>query len=241
MASLTFFRIKPGFAKPEDIVPERDSLRVEPVAIGGTLVGLLHLRRVERTKPSWRTYFDGASVDLSGFSFKTSSVSALLLVKQPDAYYAVVFGYGASLLADGCVDERFGLRTTLNGVEPSQLRSIDHKRLEAISRHTRENLSKAGTLGQFGVDVNRDLLRAVTGKPTDDTYGKRLSGADQLIVAANVPLKDLKAALTRYYSLSQETTYKKSFPWVDNIKDIHDPALKAQLDKVLAKQLKKGQ
>ena len=50
-----------------------------------------------------------------------------------------------------------------------QLRSIDHKRVEAISRSTREQLSRAAGLDQFGLDVERDLLRAVTGVPANKT------------------------------------------------------------------------
>jgi uncharacterized protein (TIGR04141 family) len=239
VGSLSVYRIKPEFTNPDDIIADRDVRRVESVKLGGKLIGLFHLKRVDRSRPSWLSYFDGAAVDLNGFSLKTASLAAVLLVKQDDAFYAVVFGYGASLLRDGVIDERFGLRATLNAVDSGQLRSIDHKRLEAISRHTRENLSKAGGLGQFGLDVNRDLLRAVTGKPTDPKHGRRLSGADQLTVTADIPLKGLKDALTLYHKLSEQDTYRRMFPWVDHIRDIRDNGLKGKLDAELAKQLVK--
>lgn len=241
MGSLSFFRIKPEITKPDDIIRDRDSanLRAEPVKISGTRIGELYLKRIERSKPSWLNYF-GDSVDLEGVKLKTASLAALFLVKQDDAFYAIVFGYGASLLAEGVVDERFGLRATLNAVDPSHLRSIDHKRLEAISRHTREQLSRAGDLGQFGLDINRDLLRAVTGAPTDGTYGTRLSGSDQLTVTADIPLPLLQDALSTFHELSEQKTYAKNFPWVDNIQDIRDKALITELDKQLAKELASG-
>lgn len=148
MASLTILRIKPEFSNPDDIILDRDKLRVEPVMLDGKYLGDLCLKRSDHFEPSWLRFLGGAMPHLADFSLHTSSIAALLLVKQDDAFYAVVFGYGKSLINDGAIDDRFGLRTTLNGVEPSQLRSIDHKRLEAISRHTRENLSRNGTLGR---------------------------------------------------------------------------------------------
>jgi uncharacterized protein (TIGR04141 family) len=241
VASLSIFRIKPEITNPEDIIENRDapSIRVELVKLRGEHLGQLYVKRIEHSRPAWRDYF-GNAVDLSGLSLKTASLAALFLVKQDDAFYAVVFGYGASLLAEGVRDERFGLRATLNAVEPSELHSIDHKRLEAISRHTREQLSRAGGLSQFGVDINRDLLRAVTGTPSDERFGKRLSGADQLTVSADIPLKGLKVALAMYYELSEQDTYKKTFPWVDNIRDVRDAALRGELDQRLAKELAAG-
>lgn len=239
MTSLSFFRIKPDFSKPEEIINNREKLTVEPVRLGGMLIGQLHLQRTVRAKPSWLAYFDGTSLDL-GVPLGTASLAAVLLVKNDNTHYALVFGYGASLLKDGVIDERFGLRATLNAVEASQLRSVDHKRLEATSRHTRENLSRAGTLLQFGLDINRDLLRAVTGKPKDATFGTRMSGSDQLTVTADVPIKHLKTALATYGELAEQDSYKTNFPWVDNIRDIRDKTLTAELDKRLAKELASG-
>lgn len=241
MSTLTFYRIKPEYTDPNDIIADRDdaSVRCEPVRVAGKRIGELYVKRIQRSTPTWLPFF-GESVDLSGIRLSTASLAAVLLVRQDDAFYGVVFGYGASLLAEGVTDARFGLRATLNAVEPSQLRSIDHKRLEAISRNTREQLSRAGDLDQFGVDINRDLLRAVTGAPSDAKYGTRLSGADQLTATADIQLETLTDALRGYYELSKQARYKKNFPWVDNILAIRDGRLKADLDKHLAKQLAAG-
>jgi uncharacterized protein (TIGR04141 family) len=90
------------------------------------------------------------------------------------------------------------------------------------------------------VDINRDLLRAVTGKPSDPKYGTRLSGSDQLTVTAEVTIQNLRDVLSAYYELSEKDTYKQNFPWVDNIREVRDPVLRAALDRQLAKDLAKG-
>ena len=237
MPAFTFCRIRPGIEDPDAILIDRASLDYSPVRIGKKRIADLYIKRVERHTPPWLFYF-GASVDLSGISLKTASLAAVLLLRHEETLFAVVFGYGRSLLQDGVAEERFGLRATLNAVEPSQLRSIDHKRLEAVQRHTREQLSRAGGLDQFGLDVDRDLLRAVTGAPTDPKHGRRLSGADFLTVVGDIPLASLGQRLSRYAALSDATTYSDHFPWVDNIRQVRDPVLRAKLDAKLVAMIK---
>jgi uncharacterized protein (TIGR04141 family) len=236
MAAVTFFKIREGVANPDEIIPTRSSLAHFNVKLGKTRIGDLYVKRVERSRPGWLRFFDNA-VDLSGTNLKTASLAAVLLVKQNDSLYAVVFGYGISLLSEEVLVRNFGLKATLNAVEPSQLRSIDHKRLEAVSRHTREQLTRGGTLDQFGLDIDRDLLRAVTGTPAEAKYGRRLSGADQLTVLADISLANLAERLEAYKQLAEEMTYVKNFPWVDQIRGIREPDVRRALDKRLLKEL----
>lgn len=115
------------------------------------------------------------------------------------------------------------------------MRSIDHRRLDTIARHTREELSRAASVGQFGLDVERDLLRAVTGTPVDPAHGRRLSGADQLSVVGDIPLAELTQYLDTFASLAAKEACKSNFPWVDNIFEVTDRKLSAQLDDNLVK------
>jgi uncharacterized protein (TIGR04141 family) len=238
MNSLTIFRIADGLTDPDKILIGRQKLAYSPVMLDGKRIGDMYVRRSDRREPPWLAYF-GKSVEIP-ISTRTSSLAAVVLVKEGDALFAIVFGFGKSLLAEGVIENRFGLKATLNAVEPSQLRSIDHKRLDAISRHTREQLSREGPLEQFGLDIDRDLLRAVTGTPVDSTYGRRLSGSDQLTVSGNLPLKALKENLAKYDVLAAKRTYVENFPWVDNVRDIRNPVLIRKLDAQLLEDLKIG-
>lgn len=242
VANLTFFRLKAGITDPDRIIKDRNSRSVmySPVRIGDKKIGDLYVRRVERSRPTWLTYF-GKSVDTTGMTLRTASLAAVLLINHDNEFYAVVFGYGKSLLQEGVVEDRFGLRATLNCVEPSRLRSIDHKRLEAISRHTREQLSRDAGLDQFGLDVDRDLLRAVTGSPADKSNGSRLSGADSLTVTGDLPLDKLGETLARYGKLAEQTTYVENFPWVDHVRDVRDSKTVDALNKRLASMIQRDQ
>lgn len=237
MSAITFFKIKENVSDPDEIIPDRSKLDYFNVKLGNTRIGDLYVKRVERSRPDWLRFFSDA-VDFSGKNLKTASLAAVLLVKEDVSLYAVIFGYGKSLLSEDAIARNYGLKATLNAVEPSQLRSIDHKRLEAVSRHTREQLTRGGTLDQFGLDIDRDLLRAVTGTPADATYGRRLSGADQLTVLADISLANLGERLTMYSELADQTTYRKNFPWVDQIRAIREPDFQRDLDGRLLKELR---
>jgi uncharacterized protein (TIGR04141 family) len=50
-------------------------------------------------------------------------------------------------------------------LDEDKLRSIDKKTFEAVSLHAREQASEDSGTAAFGLDVERDLLRAVTGTP----------------------------------------------------------------------------
>lgn len=47
---------------------------------------------------------------------------------------------------------------------------------------TNTQASKSAELPTFGVDVSRDILRAITGEPRDPAFSKRLTGADSSVV-----------------------------------------------------------
>jgi len=239
MASVNIFQIRSDVSDPDEIIEDRGSLWSRDVRIDGRLFGVLYVRRSKPRKPRWLPYFEKL-VDFAGAGALTASAAAALLVKRKTRLYAVTFGYGRSLLADGAVEERFGLKATLNAIEPTQIRSIDHRRLEAVSRHTREQVSKASGLQYFGLDIERDLLRAVTGTPSDPTLGTRIAGADQLSVAGDIPIGMLGDLIDRYEGLAEEKKYQENFPWVDNIAEVTDPYLRHALDDSLVKRLKGG-
>jgi uncharacterized protein (TIGR04141 family) len=109
--------------------------------------------------------------------------------------------------------------------------------LDTVSRLTREQLSKDSGLEQFGLDIERDLLRAVTGTPKDAVYGKRLTGADRLVVTGDIPLTALGDALDRYADLAERDAYKEHFAFVDYVEPIRDRAAAGDLTDALIKRL----
>jgi uncharacterized protein (TIGR04141 family) len=170
--------------------------------------------------------------------FLSSSASAVLVVRSGSRLFALTFGHGWHLLKPGSYEEDFGLRVTLNSVSPDQVRTIDRKALDATGRHSREQASKNIAIIEFGLNIDKDILRAVTGPPEDLTLGRRFAGADALSVVAEVELSELPDRLQRYLTQYRKRTYRDRFPWVDNIREVGDPALCKELDGILERRIR---
>lgn len=134
------------------------------------------------------------------------STSAVLLVPANRHLFAITFGFGRLLLLPGVADDRFGLRVTLNAVDHTQIRSVDRLTLDSPAPHSQIQASRAANIGEFGLNVDQDLLRAVTGNPRDTTLGKRLTGKDALRTTGPFTLPELPALLRRFLAESKKPT-----------------------------------
>lgn len=227
---LSIFLANDGTAD-EDLLDDGQHPIATPIIVGG-VDGTLYTSSNPVSLPKWASFFAGA-IDVQALDLQTASASAVLALRVKDRLFAVTFGYGRHLLNPLVVESSFGLRVTLNAVAADKIRSIDKKAFEGISTHTREQASKDTSIGDFGLDVERDVLRAVVGTPTDPTLGTRLAGMDALTATCKLSLDALPDLLGAYLSKSLETTYKQKYPWVDNIREVREKRLKNRLDEEL--------
>lgn len=214
--SLTLYLLKDGIsaisAIKHDLTIKLYALRVAERTYE------LYVRRVPPKLPRWTGFFTDY-IDPSIFGDVRSS-AAVLLVPTANRLIALTFGYGRYMLADECWEERFGLKVVLNSIGEGRLRSIDKQTFDAIPKHSREQASRDASPFDFALDVERDLLRAVTGALDDTSLGKLLTGMDALKTNIEIDLANIEEPLSRYVSRHQETTYKTTFPWVDYLSDV---------------------
>ena len=118
------------------------------------------------------------------------------------------------------MEERFGLKVCLNGIDEKAIRSIDKRSFDALLTQSRVQTSKAAPIADFGLDIEQDLLRAATGTPVDTSLGERMSGLDSLSVSARAGLSDLRALLPKYTRAFRSTKYRAKYRWVDQIAEI---------------------
>lgn len=201
-------------------------------------VGVLYTSPSSPQPPKWASFFKGHLS--SSRKLLNSSSAGVLIVERGNRTFALTFGRGKFLLKQGCWDEGFGLRTTLNCIDAKKLKSIDHKTFETVTRHSRTQTSREGTKEDFGLDVESDLVRAVTGEPTDIKFGRRLTGMDALVAVANIELNELPGLLDVYSEQYDSQAYKADFGWIDNIAEVRDLAQRTKLDERLATRLQEG-
>lgn len=201
------------------------------------LIGRFYSTKSFSKKPGWVAYLDPV-VNGGIQGIQSSSASGLLLLKVDGHTFALTFGYGRSFLDQAKIERRFGLKVALNLIDERQIRSLDTKKFDEMVVSTNTQTSRTAELPTFGVDILRDILRAVTGvAPTSSGY-KSLSGADALVLGVDKSVTDLPALLRDVYSYYTATKYQHSFGWVDQLAEVKDPALVGALDGQLVEQLK---
>lgn len=235
---LSIHLLKESVTESEVVDPDKNP-RKRKIKFGSSSSGTLYAGESHVHEPRWASFIK-EGVDISGLDFRSASASAVVVVPVKKRLVAVTFGYGRFLLRADAVEPNFGLRATLNSVAADRIRSIDKKTFEGIATHTREQASKETSLGEFGIDVERDVLRAVVGSPQDEGLAVRMAGMDTLTATCRLKFADLPGKLEQFVEKSQEATYKTAYPWIDNIAEIRDPATKKKLDDYVVNAIKSG-
>lgn len=117
---------------------------------------------------------------------------------------------------------------------------MDTKTFEDLVVTRTLQASKSTDLPTFGIDVSRDILRAVTGEPRDTALSKRLSGADALVLGTTTKASELPKVLSEILDAFGEETYKDNFSWIDHLSVVNDKTLVDALNERLATQLASG-
>jgi uncharacterized protein (TIGR04141 family) len=165
--------------------------------------------------PPWQTYLEPhVAGDLAGLY--AASAGAALLIDASGRLFALTFGQGRHLLNAEAFENDFGLKVVLNAVAPDQLKSVDSRTIDETTMHTRRDVSRDSSFSAFGLDVSRDLLRAVTGTPQDETLGPRLTGSDALGLQTRLPVPELPGLLARLLDVYGGDTYRANgFEFID--------------------------
>lgn len=212
------------------------TIEVSELVQASGLTGRFYSKRSFSRKPGWATYLDPV-VDGGVQGLQSSSASGVLLLQVGSRTFALTFGYGRSFLDPAKIERRFGLKVVLNLIDDHQIRSLDTKTFDEMVVSTTTQTSRTTELPTFGVDIHRDILRAVTGKAPVSSGYKSLSGADALVLGVEKPVTDLPGVLRDLYSHFTSTKYQAAFGWVDHLSEVKNPALVNALDEQLLTQL----
>jgi uncharacterized protein (TIGR04141 family) len=219
-------------------VRNRDAVEWLDVDPASGVIGTLAVGATSAKTPWWSRYLapyveSGETlVDLAN-----RSTSALLLIEASNRYFAFAFGYGRHLLDPEAYEQDFGLKVALNTVDPDLLMSVDARTIDELTMHTRRDVSRGSPFATFGLDVTRDLVRAVTGPPRDESLGRRMTGADALALLSRAQFADLPRLCERLLAAYEADDYKERFGWIDHLRRVRDPSLIEHLNQLLLEKI----
>lgn len=198
--------------------------------------GKIYAARSIPQPPKWLyKFFPGQENLSSDLGLVTSSAKAVYIITDVgdnNRTFAVCFGYGKHLLQKGVIEDRFGLITTLNLVDPQNLRSIDKTSLESVPKHSHEQISQDGDKDSFGVNIEQDLVRAVAGKVKSgyENFGKIVYGKDALYITTKVDTTNINQFLSDCLERYESNDYKTDFEWIDQIAELRDKTRVIELE-----------
>jgi len=236
---LTLLLLKGSVQSFRDALRKPGSLKCVPLKTDTPFPGEFWYSQPKTQTPGWQGFVEPVlESPLSGLT--TSSVSAVLFVKAEGLIFAFTFGYGRNLLKPNCYELGFGLKVALNRIHHERLRSLDLRTYEDIMVATRKQTSRSAELGAFGLDVSRDLLRAVTGEPDDTIFARRLTGADALTFTARISVDQLGDRCKQILQAYHDVCYKQYFDWVDQLSEVRDRKVSDELNAKLEEALRSG-
>src|SRR5690606_34621386 len=112
-------------------------------------------------EPWWKSYF-GVTMPLNQVS-----KGALIFLPVGDRCFALSFGHVAHNLKDTSYEYDFGLRVTLNSLDPTKLKSTDVLDPGA-ARRQRTQVPVDSDLTYFDFDRDSAILKSLTGKVKDE-------------------------------------------------------------------------
>lgn len=236
LTGLTIFRARDGITDLDELIRNRDSLPYEYFHLNDGSIALIYYKQTSVRAPRWASFLEHI---IDTRKLRSQSASAVIAIQRNGIFYLATFGYGRYLINTDLVEPAFGLKVTLNSVDPEHIRSIDKKRVDTVSRLAREQLSRHARMGVFGLDIYQDLLSAVTGKPTDGRLGNRIYGKDAVGLQVELAPEDLGDLVDLLEEIYARDGYRAKFPWVDRIREVTDRRLIDALDQTLVRRLRR--
>ncbi|MDX1555321.1 MAG: DUF6119 family protein [Xanthomonadales bacterium] len=238
MPNLTIYLLRDEFttaASAIDGLASEHSIKTE-----GATLGTLYVRDMPERYPSWVGLF-AELTDASLFD-RVRSTAALYITEAGGRLFALAFGHGRHLLKPGAFEERFGLLVVINTLKSDELRSIDKRTFDTVDQNVRAQVSQRSPATEFGIDIEKDLIRGITGQPKDPLLGTRMTGSDSLVVSVETTIDDLGGLLDRYLEAFKSNAYLDGFAWIDQIHQVGDKTpIRNELDQKLVERMAEAQ
>ena len=179
----------------------------------------LRLGRTVGGRPWWRDYF-GIEERL----FQQAS-SAVLFLPNGDRWLAITFGSAFHSLNQDALEHDFGLRVTLNCVQPDNLRSTDTVEPSG-SRRRRTQIPIAADLTSFDFDTDNSILKRLTGAVRNEykAFFKNITGSTNVKLTSTVLPEELPSLAEKLVEIYQSKQFEQHFPNIHNIVPVRDPS-----------------
>lgn len=181
----------------------------------------------------WWTGYFGVKAKI-----RQASKGAIVFLPIDQRWFALTFGHVYQKLRDDCYEHDFGLRVTLNCVDPKKLRSTDTLQ-PGDARRQRTQAPIESDLTFFDFDRNSSVLKSLTGKVKEQyrSLFKDATGASSLTIKSSTTPDGLTKLCEDLLGLYTGEDYRQTFPDIQNILPVTDPDTVSKLNDSLIQAL----
>lgn len=195
-----------------------------------------YFQKNRETTPKWLSFLsEYCEIDESEVVNTTNSF--LLLIRVKSRVFAITTGFGFTAIERNHLEPGFGLKVTLNEINPSKIKGVDVRRIDTITRQKRVLINHDSPIHDFEFDLDEDLVHLIAGQPKDEALARKLAGSDSLSLTSDVTFPELGQKCTALLSSFMKEDYKADFGFIDHMRLVKSPDLKRTLDGLLVKAL----
>lgn len=209
-----------------------------PIELAAPLDGVFVPMPSSPVEPRWLTLVRQLVVAPGGLTLFSQAPAGLMLIRRAGKHFVMTFGHAWLQLEDQWLEPDFGRRVALNSIARNKIVEIRAEQVFAKWHLASERAPRASSVDEFGVEFDRDLVATVEGIPSDNLLGKSIRGSTSLRM--QLPLAGIAAALDSASHLFDSDAYKKTWPEIDNLGPVKDPALIALLEAQLDAEFTSG-
>lgn len=246
--SYSFRLLKSHIVDPIDALKENNRLQEKPLSDTPENKRLF-AGQAYSAPPGWISFF--AEPDRAHFNGLFGGQAAAVLFVRVELpmdddqvaearWLAVCFGMGFQDLRPEALESQFGLKVALNRLGRERIKSVDTRRPEDATIQTRSQSSRAGEIFDFGIEMNRIILQAITGRSGEDDFGGTLTGADGLKLSCETSYHEIDDKALQIVASYGDNAFEEAFPWYGKITPIRDIARLGELDNELLARLTAG-
>ncbi len=254
--ALTLYRIRPEFRGAykyllrddyQQMLEARDERLATYSLRRAGATGRLYVFTPQPKRPAWAEFLGPGFKRLDVPAGRSSSAVLILTLPHPDRgpqRFAYTFGAGRFMLDPFSYERKYGLQVALNamyedGSAGSRVRSVAVTTIEANTIRTRKDANHDTGFDDFEVDISRDLLDGITGKPVQPTWGSRVSGGDAFRSNAFTGFDDIIEVSRRIAAFESERHWEARFGWTKNVRLVTEAALRTRLMEALIDELRR--
>jgi uncharacterized protein (TIGR04141 family) len=236
---INLFLLKEGVGLEQVLAEDHQDLEVYALIPSLRFKGEIRVKPSDSHPPGWLEFIQsGTRRTIDGLT--SQNPSALLSISVDERIFCVAYGSARYWIKDENIERRFGMLVTLNCVHHKKIRSVDREEFDTITKMTRSQTSTSSSMDNFGLNVQRDLVRSVTGEPEDNAFALHITGSDNLVLHGPQSFEDLDAKCREAYRLFQLETYKERYAWIDNFQRVRDNVKIASLETELSEAIKRN-